>query len=320
MSLQLETRLHSDTPKLSGSNLRSKNLLLSEMRKKMLQLDPRSPAFDFDRTPILKPKSLVNAKARSQENLITSAYDIKMPTSRLSFCETATYLDVPEVNALPDIVPSLSDSQAPSSSSGSSRSSSIETISDNSAVTVLENEDEESLDNSFNSSSFDSDSDLKSPKVEDKVEDWQAKLVADSENIIDNVLITAMKDFEIKFNETENKIKIWRDTLSPVTQVDSDNDVGIESEAPMEFKSSKEEVIIEFDDGDCNLQGTIKKQEINVKESVSEEMKKKIVKKELESKKLFSPTKKQITETKNLDILTVRFMTIYLILIFVKTS
>ncbi|KYM94726.1 hypothetical protein ALC62_14707 [Cyphomyrmex costatus] len=35
----------------------------------ILGLDPRSPAADFDRTPILMPKSLALIKARSQENL-----------------------------------------------------------------------------------------------------------------------------------------------------------------------------------------------------------------------------------------------------------
>jgi len=35
----------------------------------ILELDPRSPATDFDRTPILMPKSLALIKARSQENL-----------------------------------------------------------------------------------------------------------------------------------------------------------------------------------------------------------------------------------------------------------
>lgn len=281
------------------------------MRQKMLGLDPRSPAYDFDRTPILKPKSLENSKARSYENLNTSLYDIKMTSSRLSFCETTTYLAVPEVNVLPDIVSSLNNSETPSNTPESSCSSSNETCSDNSACTVLRNVNEDSLDSSFGSSS--SDSSLKNSMAENKTEDWEAKLVADSENIIDNVLLTAMKDFEVKFNEAENKIKIWRDTLSPVTEVNLDCVVGSVSEARTEFTSPKDEVIIEFDDGDCNLQGTIKKPENNMRKSESEEKKKKrIIQKELEGKKLFSPSKKHIIEAKNLDILSVRFLQVNL--------
>ncbi|XP_033211490.1 uncharacterized protein LOC117169295 [Belonocnema kinseyi] len=301
----LETLPQTDTPKFSGSHRRSKNLLLSEMRQKMLGLDPRSPAYDFDRTPILKPKSVENAKARSHENLNTSIYDTKIPSSRLSFCETTTYLDVPEVNVLPDVVASLNNSESPSNASDSSCSSGNDTCSDNSACTVLRNLHEDSLDSSFGSSS--SDSSLENPRAEKKTEDWEAKLVADSENIIDNVLLTAMKDFEVKFNEAENKIKIWRDTLSPVREANSDSVVGCVSEARTEFTSPKDEVIIEFDDGDCNLQGTIKKPDNILRKSESEEKKKKrIVQKEIEGKKLFSPSKKHITEAKNLDILSNR--------------
>ncbi|XP_018363888.1 PREDICTED: uncharacterized protein LOC108761701 isoform X2 [Trachymyrmex cornetzi] len=42
---------------------------LDKERFIILGLDPRSPAADFDRTPILMPKSLALIKARSQENL-----------------------------------------------------------------------------------------------------------------------------------------------------------------------------------------------------------------------------------------------------------
>ena len=275
------------------------------MRQKMLGLDPRSPAVDFDRTPILKPKSLESAESRSQENLYTSIYDIKMP-SRLSYCETTNSFEIPEINALPDVVANLNNSEnSPKNLFDSSSSSSTETVSNCSAVTVLNNGKENSPDSSFSSSFSDS---YNSPKMEARSENLEVKLVADTENIIDNVLLTAMKDVEHKFKEAENKIKIWRDTLSPDIQEDLEYDDGSESEDHSEFVTAKEEIIIEFDD-DNNLTGTMKKAEIDVKKSDVGENKKNFIN-NLETKKLFSPSKKQATEVMNIELIKVRVIKI----------
>lgn len=66
-------------------------------------LDPRSPAADFDRTPILMPKSLALIKARSQEALSRKGSyesDIYNPTN--SSRKISTSLSIPKIQLLPD--------------------------------------------------------------------------------------------------------------------------------------------------------------------------------------------------------------------------
>ena len=54
--------------------------------------DPRSPSVGFDRTPIFRPKS-------PQNSHITE--------SKLAFCETTSSENLPEIQALPDIIHNL---------------------------------------------------------------------------------------------------------------------------------------------------------------------------------------------------------------------
>lgn len=287
-----------DTPKHSISNNCNKTNLFSEMHQKILGIDPRSPAVDFDRTPILKPKSLEIEKAFSQENLNINTHEIKMKPSRLSYCETTDSTNILEVNVLPDIT-DLNNSQK--SVTEISCTSNSGNLSNNSVVTVLRNRNETSLDNSLESSS--SDCPLEIETIEGKGENFEDKLIADSDKMIDNVLNMAMKGFENKISEAENKIKIWRDTMSPETEEDSEYDSESESEDHSENQSPKNELIIEYDD-DVNVLGTIKKTEYNRKKITSVERKN--FRKEIEIMKNVTPVKKQNNENKKSEMLKIR--------------
>lgn len=74
-------------------------------RYSVLGLDPRSPAADFDRTPILIPKSLAKLKARSQENLTRrGSYDTDMYYPKVFRQGSAcTGYSTPDIKLLPDI-------------------------------------------------------------------------------------------------------------------------------------------------------------------------------------------------------------------------
>lgn len=298
LRLQVETFSDNDTPKHFISKHCNKTNLLSEMHQKTLGLDPRSPATDFDRTPILKPKTLEMEKISSEENL--NRHEIKIKPSRLSYCETKNSSDIIEINALPDVVTNLNNSQN-STNEVIETSCTSNSGTNNSIVTILRNKNEASLQNSITSSSS-SDCSLEIENIESKSENFEAKLIADSDKIIDNVLNIAMKDFENKINEAENKIKIWRDTLSPETEEDSEYDSESESEDHTNNQSPKNDLIIEYDD-DTNILGTLKKTDINKRKSILVEKKKN--KKEIEIKKNFSPVKKQINEIKKPEILKV---------------
>lgn len=66
-------------------------------------LDPRSPAADFDRTPILMPKSLVLIKARSQEALSRKgSYESDIYNPANSSRKISTSLSIPKIQLLPD--------------------------------------------------------------------------------------------------------------------------------------------------------------------------------------------------------------------------
>ncbi|XP_014479632.1 PREDICTED: uncharacterized protein LOC106746956 [Dinoponera quadriceps] len=82
-----------------------KNLTAIEKeRYRILGLDPRSPAADFNRTPILIPKSLAMIKARSQDNLNRKgSYETDVYNPRNSWQEASISLDNTEIQLLPDI-------------------------------------------------------------------------------------------------------------------------------------------------------------------------------------------------------------------------
>ncbi|XP_076681699.1 uncharacterized protein LOC143375927 isoform X2 [Andrena cerasifolii] len=113
---------------------------IEKERLAILGLDPRSPAADFHRTPLLKPKSIERLRARSQECLYRrGSYEADVSYSRFSYCEMSSQFTVPEIQALPDLAAcapkssdlddDFDDRSGESDSSISSQSSGTETIS-----------------------------------------------------------------------------------------------------------------------------------------------------------------------------------------------
>lgn len=121
-------------------------------RFEVLGLD-RSPAADFNRTPILKPKSMQRLRARYLQSLRKQgSYDTDVCPPTISYCEMSSqFVTVPEIQVLPDLSKCLAESLNftnancddhlnESNSSGSSHSSRTETISINGEkTTVIEN-------------------------------------------------------------------------------------------------------------------------------------------------------------------------------------
>jgi hypothetical protein len=91
------------TPNINDKKHLKAFTIIDKERYNVLGLDPRSPAADFDRTPILIPKSLAKLKARSQENLIRKgSYDIDMYSPKVLYQEINSANSIPEIQSLPD--------------------------------------------------------------------------------------------------------------------------------------------------------------------------------------------------------------------------
>lgn len=243
---------------------------VAELRYKILGIDPRSPAADFDRTPILTSRSMIRMRARSQENLARrdslAELGIGNP-ARLSYCETMTVENIPEVLALPDIMLNLNkaknmdvtmDTSDQYDSCTSSSDESVETISDESReeITVVLNPKikatQEATASSFGSSI-------------EKIEDT---FPADN---VDRVLSIAARagDKREQAAELDKKITVWRDSVTP--EITDTLDADIESELNT---MPNEEVIIEFDD--TEITKTLKIQSIDKQDGKEDNKTKKL--------------------------------------------
>ncbi|EGI68914.1 hypothetical protein G5I_02375 [Acromyrmex echinatior] len=198
----------------------------------ILGLDPRSPAADFDRTPILMPKSLALIKARSQENLSHKGsyeVDIYNPKNSCQKIDTAIPINIPETR--------LSD-----------------TASENLKALDTEEQDEVSrttLDNSdLNISKSEKEiTVIRNPKY---ISEKRRSLISDKQIVaIDN---EEDKNETEKQDECENiesntktrdddKIKLWHDSLSSEKSVSGKKD---EKEL-LRKKISRDDIIITFD-------------------------------------------------------------------------
>lgn len=201
------------------------------------RLDPRSPAADFDRTPILKPKSPKrNGPHENQNNSMECTTEVLNP--QLAYCETTTDFNISEIQVLPEIV-----SEQPS---------------DLKKRLDLDDEFNTSIDDCLfaKCSSDESDSDgqltvipnLKAIKTDEKLSstheimneeltgaDKETKTVKEDLEIITNISTLINKRTKV---DTEEKIRIWRDSMSPDL---------VEEPKPKNVTSKPEEIIIEFD-------------------------------------------------------------------------
>lgn len=202
---------------------------IDKERFMILGLDPRSPAADFDRTPILMPKSLALIKARSQENLSRrGSYEVDIYNPKNSRQKIDTAINISETR--------LSD-----------------TASESPKVLDTEEQDEVSSTSLYNSDLSTSKSEkeitvIRNPKY---MSEERRSLVSDeqivaTDNEGDKNEITKQDDcenIESNIKTDDDKIKLWHDSLSSEKSVSGKKD---ENELSRK-KVSRDDVIITFD-------------------------------------------------------------------------
>ncbi|CAK9811258.1 hypothetical protein ANTPLA_LOCUS6953 [Anthophora plagiata] len=261
------------------NNIIDKKLLtaIGKERYDILGLDPRSPAADFDRTPILMPKSIERLKARSQESLHRrGSYDTDIFYPRFSYCEMSSEFNVTEIQALPDLATcamkkldlvkvDYDDKCSESESSYSSHSSRSENISEN-------GEDEDEI-----------------------------EMISHQDNYSGTCINKNIEQKETCVNDNDI-IKIWRDSLV-LNKVQKS--VACESDDVQIIRKGiskvpKEEVIITLDDSISK--GTLRKQSKSESDKTKVDIigkKQKILKSEkiiADEKKILNPNDKNVNE------------------------
>lgn len=187
---------------------------IEKERYKILGLDPRSPAADFSRTPILIPKSIAMMKVRSQDNLNRKgSYETDVYNSRSSWHEPSILLgNNADVEFLPDFA--------------SKRLKQLD------SETRAELNIREKPESDTDSSVFVSEEDITVIKnTKSKITNDRSSLVTDEQtftsidkrgdstskqNDCEDVIEENMRTMQIK---DDNKIKIWHDSMVPEENV-----------------------------------------------------------------------------------------------------
>ncbi|XP_068984312.1 uncharacterized protein [Bombus flavifrons] len=210
------------------SNLNNEKVItdIEKERFNILGLDPRSPAADFDRTPILMPKSIKRLRARSQEFLHRAgSYDTDIFYPKFSYCETSSQFNVTEVQTSPSLV----------------------TTGVNSLNSVINDCDNKSKSPESLYSSHSSGNESTSAIAKEELEDRNKSQRISGQNKFNDVCVK--KDIEEKKTcvTSDDIIKVWRDSLVlDEPQELKTSNVQIIGEKIAQV--SKEEVIITFDD------------------------------------------------------------------------
>ncbi|XP_050596397.1 uncharacterized protein LOC126925141 isoform X2 [Bombus affinis] len=243
------------------SNLNNEKVItdIEKERFNILGLDPRSPAANFDRTPILMPKSIKRLRARSQEFLHRAgSYDTDIFYPKFSYCETSSQFNVTEVQALP----SLTATDVKSLNS------------------VINDCDNKSKSPELLYSSHSSGNESTSAIAKEELEDQNEFQRISGQNKFNGVCVK--KDIEEKKTcvTSNDIIKVWRDSSildeSQALETSELDNVQIIEEKIAQV--SKEEVIITFDDDNiaklANFESektkidTIRKKKKNLKSEV----------------------------------------------------
>ncbi|XP_033329566.2 uncharacterized protein LOC117222145 isoform X2 [Megalopta genalis] len=266
------------TPTINSSMKKTIFLPIEEERYSVLGIDPRSPAADFDRTPMLRPKSMELLLARHKEDkLRRGSYEADVLYPKFSYCETSSQFNIPEIQALPDLA-------------------ACKIITSN----LFINEVDSRLNDTDSSSYY-------SPKTETDYGETQTDSGREDENKItsdgcnDEDVKKNMQHKEITGSDT---IKIWRDSLVLDNPTESDStktqDVHVDEKMS---QLPKQEVIITFDDDSIAkdaLSLKLSKCEINKKRIDVTRMKKKALKSEAkittDEKKIFNYNDKNGSE------------------------
>jgi len=247
-----------------------------------LGLDPRSPAADFDRTPLLKPKSLALIKARSQETLHRrGSYESDIYKTTKSHQEINTSLNIPKIQLSPNVI------------SGTSETLDLEKQDEShifctpqqsdSDSSVFENEEEVTVIKNLKCKNEEEKSSISSVEqiaATDKNKD-DTDIKNDCEDIEHD-----METIRVKDDESE----VWHDSVSSEEDIaGKEEKENIVEKLPQ--KKAREDIIIMFDEcatistlpkpikieGDCQQKGDIarrKKKNAKIDDTVTSNEKK----------------------------------------------
>nr|XP_003703443.1 PREDICTED: uncharacterized protein LOC100879228 [Megachile rotundata] len=219
------------TPEVNNVNNKKKLSPIEKERYEVLGIDPRSPAANFDRTPILMPKSLELLKARSREDLHKQgSYETDIFYPKFAYCEMSSEFSIPEIQALPDLATCTTKCLDLNDTDDGARSNESET--------------------SHSSCS---------PEIEKVSEDGEKLLESQNEtqttlredNCNDVYIKKDIEELNVCNNENDNDtIKIWRDTmvLDKVLEFESTELHDMQLVKKKTSQTPKENVIITFDD------------------------------------------------------------------------
>lgn len=213
-------------------------------------LDPRSPAADFDRTPILMPKSLVLIKARSKETLSRrGSYesDIYNPTN--SHREINTTFNIPkiQVSDTASETPETLDMETQNESHILCTSQQSDTN-----VSVIESEEEITV--------------IKNPNCKSEMEKSlilgeQTVTTGEEKNKDDTDEKDNCKDIEHNMKTMHikdgNKIEVWHDSVSLEENITGKKEKENIVEKLLQKKATREDIIIMFDE--CAVISTLPK-------------------------------------------------------------
>ncbi|XP_066588466.1 uncharacterized protein [Prorops nasuta] len=318
----------SNTTKIQPRQLKKIMKTVDVERYEILGIDPRSPAADFDRTPILRARSMERIKTHSSENLFKyGSYNSESISSyRYSYCEISTTCNIPEIQT----VQKLSSPEIHSTAS----SDTSNFVFDESNLSQLDNKIElnyssdscnhskESIDeerseitvlNANMESKLQKLSDTKFVNLEvNNLFDKENKLLENDEKMRREKLLSSNKQNNIVnqqsahqfYSPTKNndKIKIW---------TDSNLTIGFKELEPNKLdvnekhsEALKEEIIITFDDdvsikNSCGAKTAKSKTNIEKRpEFVKNKISKLDQKNNIDEKKNFSPDNKKFEISK----------------------
>lgn len=274
------------TPKTNVAKGKKKLTIIDKERYRVLGLDPRSPAADFERTPILVSKSLALIRARSQEHLNRKGSyetDVYNPDSPGNL-EISLSRSIPELfsNVASEIRTKLDLKQATETGTIKSESSDDEVFeSEEEQVTVINNP---KFKKRQETSSISSEQTIMIDKEENTKSD-------NYENTENNTMKTTHS------NNSDNKIEVWHDSLSSEKELSGKKEVENIIEKLPRGKVSREEIIITFDE--CTTistsSKTIKSEDCH-KAGKREDGKRKSIKPDIKftsnEKKIFTPEQK----------------------------
>ncbi|XP_018404512.1 PREDICTED: uncharacterized protein LOC108781117 [Cyphomyrmex costatus] len=243
----------------------------------ILGLDPRSPAADFDRTPILMPKSLALIKARSQENLSRrGSYETDVYNPKNSRQKIDTAINILETRLSDTALESLKvlDTEKQDGVHGTSVYNSNLSISKSEKeITVIKNPKYMSEEISLIS-----DEQIATLYNEEDKDETEKQ---DCENIKSSTKI-----------RNDDKIKLWHDSLSPEKSISGKKD---EKEL-LPKKVSRDDVIITFDKY-TTISTSLKPTKTDFRKKGDTKGKKKNTKIDVNEEKVFTPENKQEIET-----------------------